>query len=91
MTNQGRTKAYLKQRKDQCPRCRHHGRDVRYRINHDKVLCNNCAISRQHGDVKRNIIIPNPGDMLDAIGRIFTPKNVNRNTFEMPIPHGMKG
>lgn len=90
MTNRSRTQAYLNQRKDKCPHCRHHGRDVQYRIAHGKVLCNNCAISRQPGAVKRNIILPNPGDMLDAIASKIVPKNVNHNTLRMPLPPGFK-
>ena len=88
MTNQRRTKSYLRQRKEQCegPGCRHKGRDVRYRVNHAKILCNNCAISRQPGDVKRRIILPNVGDVLNAIAGKMLPQSGTRRGITMPLP-----
>ncbi len=51
MPNKRRTVAYLKLERIECPKCHHHGRDVRLRTVHDKskgkevmkVRCNNCV------------------------------------------------
>lgn len=43
MSNQKRTKEYLAKEKVKCPRCRHHGRDVKFRAVSNKDLCNNCT------------------------------------------------
>lgn len=43
MSNKPQTKAYKALDKGKCPRCRHKGRDVRFRPKLQKILCNNCV------------------------------------------------
>ena len=53
MGNQRQTKTYLIKEKKECPKCHHHGRDVKMRSVMDnrikkmvmKVRCNNCTMS----------------------------------------------
>ena len=49
-------------------------------------LCNNCAVSRDPGDVKRRIVLSSVDDMLRDISKMLVPKSGKRMGLTIPLP-----